>query len=370
MFLSNPIINRTVDFFTLPAVCWRLARWSDCKRSVLGLGADLLRWFFAYRTYPDNYGPCRLWEVNGDEWKYYYGSAYHPYQRAALRREVQPTRYAILFEDKALCEHLCYRGDIRMPRTWGVIEPNRDHRRVIRSWLEKSSADGLIMKPLRGAAGRGIVVARQRDGEVIVSTGSADVPIDRFHLKGAAIVQDLVKQDARMAVFSAKSLNTIRVVTLYTKQDQILVLGATMRCGVAVSYVDNWSAGGVAVGVELATGVLKEHAYDRHGRRYAVHPTTQARFEGFKVPAWTEILELATRAQRLFPYYRLLGMDIGLAENGQPVLIEINESTDLLFQEQTSGPLLKRTEVLKAFGEYGLLINRYQRGLLARLQKR
>jgi hypothetical protein len=38
-----------------------------------------------------------------------------------------------------------------------------------------------------------------------------------------------------------------------------------------------------------------------------------------------------------------------------------------MLQEQTSGPLLKNDEVLRAFGAYDLLVNRHQKKLYRRL---
>jgi glutathione synthase/RimK-type ligase-like ATP-grasp enzyme len=365
MFRTNPIVDRVMDFFGLPSVYWQLVKWPDCERSPLGLASDLLTWFFVYRTFPDNYGPCRLWEVSRSDWKYYYGSNYRTYQRAALRKKVQPPRYAIVFEDKALCEDLCTRDRIALPRTLGVIRPDQEYRKVLSSWLEHTVGDGLIIKPLYGAAGRGIVVLKKKGESMVVSSKSADLRLEEWELEGEAIVQKVVEQDKRMAAFSSRSLNTFRVVSMLTQSDEILILGATMRCGVGDSYVDNWSAGGVAVGVAVDKGILSRYAYDKYGRRYIEHPTTHVRFEGFAVPAWDEILNLARRIQKLFPYYRILGMDIALSEGAGPILIEINDNTDLLFQEQTSGPLLKQEPVLRAFGEYGLLINSKQLALLA-----
>jgi len=360
MLRSNPIIDRALDVFRLPKLYLSLSHWPECRRSGLGLAVDLLRWFFDYKTFPDNYGPCRLWEVNRSDWRFFYGSNYQAHQRAKLTREVQPKRYVILFHDKAICERLCQDPGIKMPRTYGTIRPRQEYREAIVSWLAQNPAGAVIIKPLLGAAGRDIVVARRQGAHVAIETRSGMIPLEQFELKEDALVQELVKQDARMAALSEKSLNTVRVVTMYTKDDQVIIVGASVRCGVGTSCVDNWSAGGLAVGVDVDGGVLRKYAYDKRGNQYLVHPTTQVSFEGFVIPEWHQILELATRTQRLFPCYRILGMDVGLAAGGQALLIEVNDSPDLLFQEQTSGPLLRREPVLKAFGEYDLLVNRHQ----------
>ena len=363
MFRSYPKVDRALDFFRLPKLCWTLARNPECTRNLPGIVRDLWTWFFSYRTFPDNYLTCRLWEVPRSEWKYYYGSNYQTYQRAALTRRVQPVRYAVLLDDKAVCERLCRLECINMPRTWGVVTPGQDYRSNLRSWVHKSETDALIVKPLTGAGGRGVLAVRRRGTHIAACSGHGETPLDQFRLEEDCVVQELVLQDPRLAALSSHSLNTVRVVTFLTAEGTVLVLAALVRCGVGSSYVDNWSAGGICIGVDIDDGMLRGQGLDRQGRRYRQHPTTGTGFQGFRIPEWARIVELATVVQRLFPWYRLLGSDIGLDSNGKPILIEVNDGPDLAGQEQNSGPLLRQDQALNAFGQEGLLINRFQREL-------
>ena len=362
MFRSNPRVDRAIGFFTLPVLHRRLARWPECQRSPLGIAGDLLRWFFEYKTFPDNYGPCRLWEVERGDWRSYFGSNYQAYQRAALTRNVQPARYAIVLRDKAVCERLCRDPRITMPRTYGVVGPHDDYRERIADWIGREPTGDLVIKPLSGAAGRGLVVAERRTAGVVVSDRQEETPLDRFSLDEESIVQGMVRQDPRMAAFSLRSLNTIRVVTMLTRDGRTIIVGAALRCGVEGSYVDNWSAGGVAVGVDIDSGRLR--STHTTSTALATSSTRQPRcaLRALLFQNGEEFLKRQL-TQELFPYYRLLGTDIGLGEQGEPVLIEVNDSTDLLFQEQASGPLLGRQEVLEAFGDEHLLVNRHQREL-------
>jgi glutathione synthase/RimK-type ligase-like ATP-grasp enzyme len=329
----------------------------------LDIALDLIELFFGYKTFPDNYGPCRLWEVDKSNWKFYYGSNYQSYQRARLQRKVQPPEYRILFDDKAVCERLCRETGVSMPHTYGVIGPEQNYKEKIISWINSSVADALIVKPLRGSAGRGIILVKFIHNNIFIQSEKGLTPFHDFNLMEDAIVQKVLKQDSRMSAFASCSVNTVRVVTMYTKEESIIVMGATMRCGVGESYVDNWTAGGVAVGIDYETGRLKKYAYDKKGNRYVEHPTSKVVFEGFIIPEWRHIIDAAVKIQKAFPCYRILGMDIALQENGGLVLIEVNDSTDLLFQEQTSGPLFQSEPVLRAFGQYDLLVNRHQREL-------
>src|SRR4030042_3451487 len=362
--------ERTKHVFRLPG-CYRKVRaFKDCKKSGIALAFDLLTLFFSYKTFPDHYGLCRLWEVDRNEWKYYYGSNYHPRQHSRLKATVQPFDYRVLFNDKYLCVLLCSAMGIRTPQTYGVINPNEDYRAQIRRWLQSHDLGPLIIKPLFGERGRGIVLAERSNDTVVIRKAEAIIPLQDYCLKEQAIVQEVVSQDSRMAAFSPHSVTTHRVLTMITPQDQVLIINAYLRTGVGNAYVDNFSAGGVSPGLDLQTGNMKTYAYDKDWHRYVKHPTTGIVFEGYQIPDWSRLLSAAMSIQRSFSFYRLLGQDLAIDQSGEPVVIELNGAPDLISLEQKVGPLLKSEPVLRAFGEYDLLVNKHQRRLYAGLVTR
>ncbi|MFA5295603.1 MAG: sugar-transfer associated ATP-grasp domain-containing protein [Methanoregulaceae archaeon] len=334
------------------------------KKTRLKTACDLLTLFFSYKTFPNHYELCRLWEVHKSQWKYYYGDGWLTYQNLKLRKSVEPREYAVLFDDKAVCDLLCKGIDIpNLPYIYGLIRPDQDYKERIRSWFQDSATSALFIKPVRGHAGRGIVVVKKINGDIMIQSQSGRIPLEEFELSAPAIVQELIQQDRRMAAFSSSSVNTIRVLTMYTKDDSVIILAASMLCGVGDSIVSNWSRGGIGLGVDPETGRLMKYAYDKKAIRYSEHPTSKIRFEGYQVPQWDRIIELAITIQKAFPCYRMLGTDFAVRENGEPVVIEVNNDPDIFGQEQSCGPLLQIEQNIKAFGEYDLLINRHQKEL-------
>jgi hypothetical protein len=369
MLRSVPAVERFIRFFSLPGCYFKIIRTGECNKSHSQIAANLLDIFWRYKTFPDHYLTCRLWEVEKSEWRYYYGSNYQALPKAKLQRTVQPAKYRILFDDKAICTRLCREAGIPTPRLYGRLSPDADYRTVLASMFERSSSASLFIKPLAGKGGQGIVIAIKAGDEIYIRTSEGITPLGQFTLASEALAFVVLAQDDRMAVFSASSVNTIRVVTMYTKDSQTIILSASMRCGVGDSFVDNWSAGGVAVGVSLDTGRLMKFAYDKKGNRYLKHPTANIEFEGHAIPVWDEIIELAKTVQDSFKdQCRMLGVDIAVRHDGRPVVIELNQRPDLIFQEQTSGPLLKDPRVLRAFGEYDLLVNDLQEDLYRSLK--
>jgi len=72
-----------------------------------------------------------------------------------------------------------------------------------------------------------------------------------------------------------------------------------------------------------------------------------------------ERVETAIKIQEACPFLKLLGMDITVSSTG-PMLIEVNPSANLVFQERTAGPLLKDKRARDEFEKYDLFINRHQ----------
>lgn len=348
-------------FIALPYCFFYLMNWKECSVSRFQVIKDFLYIFFRLKSFPDFYSPYRLWEKDRKEWAYYYGSGYDAWHRYKLRKEIWPLKYLLLFDDKYISDLLCRGiGNISLPKFYGVIRPDDvGYQLTIQSAV---SAANIIIKPIEGSAGRGIALAYTEDGHIYIKQGETTIKLEEFKLDATCIIQELLTQNEQLSKIAPNSVNTVRVVTLLTGNNESIIISASMRFGVGSAYVDNWSAGGVAVGVDVESGILKKVAFDKYGNEYLSHPVSKTVFEGCDVPEWNKVAKLAIKVQKAFPYNKMLGHDIAITENG-PVLIEINPSTDLVFQEQTAGPLLKNKHVYKEFERYGLLVNSPQRKL-------
>ncbi|EAW30011.1 putative hexapeptide transferase family protein [marine gamma proteobacterium HTCC2143] len=269
----------------------------------------------------------------------------------------------MLFDDKYICEQLCKSIDVRLPESYGIIDGDDDYRFDLRKIFDNADVQKVIIKPIRGHAGRDIYIVKRKGSKLLVQSDACEYDLQKFFLKGQFIVQAVIEQDKAISDISSSSINTIRVVTMLSKSGDVIVVSSSMRFGIGASYVDNWSAGGIAVGIDHQTGTLGKIAYDKHGKEYSHHPVSGIELAGYSIPKWELVLESAKTVQNAFPYYKLLGMDIALSDDG-PVLIEVNANSDIVFQEQTSGPLLKNRRVAEAFDEYNLLVNSLQRDVL------
>lgn len=130
--------------------------------------------------------------------------------------------------------------------------------------------------------------------------------------------------------FHPQSVNTIRVVTVQ-HQGQIELLCAFFRMGVNGRYADNWSSGGILVGIDIESGNLEKWGFFKPGKgtKSSSHPNSAISFEGFQLPDWQEIVAYCKKTHSLFYDIHSIGWDVVVTENGIS-LIEGNDNWDTI----------------------------------------
>lgn len=153
------------------------------------------------------------------------------------------------------------------------------------------------------------------------------------------LVQPRLRNHPLIADLSNGALSTVRALTCLDEQGRPELVGAVMRMAVGANRtVDNLHAGGIAAGVDLATGVLTSATNLGMDARLGWldrHPDTGAPIAGRSFPRWTEMRALALDAHRAFSDRIYVGWDIALCEAG-PVLIEGNLAPDLDIMQRPS----------------------------------
>jgi hypothetical protein len=286
---------------------------------------------------------------------------YDPWQRWRLRKEVFPYKYKYLYDDKSVSYLLCKAFGHALPDWYGRVDTN-NFKEKISSIIQKHNVSSLIVKPIIGNGGNGVLMVTVSNNSTIVREGDKLVHLDQYILREPCLVQECIQQHKNLNNIS-KSINTIRIVTMLTKKGEVIILGARMRFGVNDAFLDNTCQGGIAVKINMSDGTLAEYAYDNKSRRYAKHPTSGYIFRGFQVPYWHEVEDLSTNVQKTMQYNRIIGQDIAITSSG-PVIIELNSEYDNVMFEQACGPILQNKKVLYEFNQYDLLVNKYQKNLL------
>ena len=155
------------------------------------------------------------------------------------------------------------------------------------------------------------------------------------------VFQRRIVQLPQMSVIYPDAINTIRVVTI-NKNGNPYVLSSVLRVGTKrTGNVDNWSAGGLAIGI-TEDGHLKEHALYKpgFGTRTDTHPDTGVVFKDFVIPGYREALELACKVHKSFYGIAAIGWDVAISDKG-PVFIEGNDNFAINLHQACDRPLKK-----------------------------
>jgi hypothetical protein len=226
-------------------------------------------------------------------------------------------------------------------RDKGHALPNLDTQEALRAWMNGNEIADIILKPVNGMMGRGLLSLGDRLGEdrwLSLPTGEAvDSAQIWAHCQEASrgvgmIVQRRMVPHPRLARIVPNVLCTVRVITYLDPAPTIV--DAALRLGSGKKPADNMHAGGIPVPVNLATGECGGGNMIMGGLPHEIedHPLTGERIKGFVLPDWQLLLDLAQKAARSFSNQRSLGWDIGLTQAG-PVILEANWCYDLGLQQ-------------------------------------
>lgn len=145
-------------------------------------------------------------------------------------------------------------------------------------------------------------------------------------------IQPRIVNHPALHELSNGALATVRALTCLDEQGRPELVGAVMRMAVGDNHVvDNLHAGGIAAGIDLATGELgpaSNLGADVRLGWIEKHPDSGAPIRGFRLPCWELMRPFVEHAHGGFADRVLVGWDIALTADG-PVLVEANGAPDL-----------------------------------------
>lgn len=246
---------------------------------------------------------------------------------------------------------LCRRIGVPTPAVYAVLAAHSALRHLPRL-LEKRPA--FVLKPNRGAGGRGVLVVVGRDGPAFVRHNGARVTLDDvcqhvssiisglFSLGGRpddALVQQRVVPHPAFEPISHQGTADIRVI-VYRGEPLMAMLRLPTKLSGGRA---NLHQGAIGAGVDLDTG-RTNHAVLRN-RATRQHPDTGASVVGFQVPYWPQILDMACKVSRA-TQLGYVGVDVVLDRDQGPLLLEANARPGLAIQIANGAGLLRRCEAI------------------------
>jgi alpha-L-glutamate ligase-like protein len=207
-----------------------------------------------------------------------------------------------------------------------------------------------VLKPSRGAGGRGVLVVIGRDddaflrhnGETMTQTAiqqhASSILSGMFSLGSRpdeAIVQQRVIPDPAFARISYQGTPDVRVVLYRHEPIMAMIRLPTRQSGGRA----NLHQGAIGAGVDLETGMTTHAVINNRAAR--CHPDTGVSVLGVEVPHWAQILDMARSVSQAVGL-GYLGVDIVLDRRDGPLLLEANARPGLAIQIANGQGLLGR----------------------------
>ena len=160
------------------------------------------------------------------------------------------------------------------------------------------------------------------------------------------VIQKPIRQHPALAALNSSSVNTIRVVSLISK-DGVKIYSNVVRIGSPGKKVDNLSSGGYTCGID-ESGRLKKYGHNRNGDSFSKIENSGIVFEGYKIPGFLKIEPIVKKLHPKMPRFRLISWDFSVDENEDIVFIEANfRYGGIQINQLNTGPLFKEdTEII------------------------
>lgn len=178
----------------------------------------------------------------------------------------------------------------------------------------------VIIKPSLSYKGTGVRKLHVEDGKTDWDGKSLNEVFNDY--KKDFLIQEAVRQHDQMSALNPTSVNTLRMAT-YRSGMEVLLVYAVVRIGRKGQVIDNQSAGGISV-VIRPDGTLGKYAFGSAGDDMIEKTDTGIVLEGYEVPSYEKSVETVKRLHYSLPLFDLVGWDISIDEEGEPVLIEWN----------------------------------------------
>ncbi|WJH37637.1 hypothetical protein N7E02_02040 (plasmid) [Aliirhizobium terrae] len=212
--------------------------------------------------------------------------------------------------------------------------------------------DGVIIKPMTGGSGSAVFKLHVVEGK-LTHKGEH---LDQFGFEHLIFstnnggywtefaVQETISQHPDIANFNPTSVNTVRIDTFIDAEGVVQCNAAALKVGTRGSIVDNSSAGGFMISIDLETGRLMSGAKQEAqfgGQYHDIHDAFRIEPETFIIPFWPQTREAVTKAAEALAPLRSLGWDVAITPIG-PLIIEANADYGIdVLQELAGGYLGK-----------------------------
>lgn len=183
----------------------------------------------------------------------------------------------------------------------------------------------VIIKPSKESKGKGVQVFSAKNGITDINGKTVELLFKEY--KKDFLVQDVVKQHSDMAALNPTSVNTIRILS-YRSGMEILIIYSVVRIGRKGSVIDNQCAGGISTTIDK-DGRLGKEAFGGYSADNILMTDSGVVLDGYQLPSYDKAIEMVKRLHLKLPFFNLVGWDVAIQDDGEPILIEFNTNPGL-----------------------------------------
>lgn len=188
-----------------------------------------------------------------------------------------------------------------------------------------SNLEKAIIKPTQKSKGKAVQLISVENGNTNIN-GLTIGQLFKQYSKNF-IIEECIRQHERMAALNPTSVNTIRFLS-YRSGMQVLIIYSVVRIGRKGQVIDNQSAGGISTTIS-EDGKLGKEAFGGYSTDHILETDSGIILEGYEIPSYDKAIEMVKRLHMKLPFANIVGWDVAIREDGEPVLIEFNTNTGL-----------------------------------------
>lgn len=248
--------------------------------------------------------------------------------------------YRDALADKNMCDILF--PEIKHPRT--ILKNRNGYFYMYEKPVSREEAvrqcqnlQNMLIKPSLDKHGNGVKSLEVENGITNHDGATIEQVFEKYSMNFQ--IQERLKQHERMAALNPTSVNTIRLLT-YRSGMEVLLVYAVVRIGREGQVIDNQCAGGLSTYIDK-DGNLGSFSYGGYNEDNVIRTDTGIKLGGYHIPSFDKAVEAVKKLHFNLPFFDLVGWDIAIDDEGEPVMLEWNANTGL--SQSAFGP---------GFGEY------------------
>lgn len=259
------------------------------------------------------------------------GSNIHDYifqEKYDKAREAEQPAYAKMLQHKGYTATILKNAGINSTYSLGMIDSAgnilKNSRKVstVRELLESTPGSSYFCKPIDGFQSKNCYRISYNNGFLLNKQHFCDE--EAYKKLQNLSIEPYIEQHPSLNALYPDALNTVRVVTI-CREKNVTIYYSVIMIGSEGSHVSGIPLGGIVVNVDNSGMLcsLGHKSKKPHFGKLTHHPDTGMKLQGFQLPMWGEVIQLAKEAHMALQDIPSIGWDIAITPTG-PIIIEAN----------------------------------------------